>query len=201
MLRDTRSRAEGDGRSDANQCCDMRADLATIGPEATLKARRCVGPTRARSYLLDGNRRNRRRRIPTDGRRRFSVTPHTNPGFGRWSGHDAGGVTSRPRRCPRSARRRCRLRFRRWPEVVPDPGEVAGHRARVNEDMNRPHAVPPQPLAHAAETVEQATPPCLGPPASPVGLLPACNCIGAPHTRQDDRKACGAKRSRDRRLG
>jgi len=43
----TRSRAEGDGRSDANQCC-MKADLATIGPEATLKARRCVGPTRAR---------------------------------------------------------------------------------------------------------------------------------------------------------
>src|SRR5208283_1023049 len=43
----TRSRAEGDGRSDANQCCDMKADLATIGPEATLKARRCVGPTRA----------------------------------------------------------------------------------------------------------------------------------------------------------
>ena len=37
----TRSRAEGDGRSAANQCCDMRADLATIGPEATLKARRC----------------------------------------------------------------------------------------------------------------------------------------------------------------
>ncbi len=131
----------------------------------------------------------------------FPLRPHTNPGFGRWSGHDAGGVTSRPRRCPRSARRRCRLRFRRWPEVVPDPGEVAGHRARVNEDMNRPHAVHPQPLAHAAETVEQATPPCLGPPASPVGLLPACNCIGAPHTRQDDRKACGAKRSRDRRLG
>jgi hypothetical protein len=25
----------------------MKADLATIGPEATLKARRCVGPTRA----------------------------------------------------------------------------------------------------------------------------------------------------------
>ena len=24
----------------------MKADLATIGPEATLKARRCVGPTR-----------------------------------------------------------------------------------------------------------------------------------------------------------
>ena len=44
----TRSRAEGDGRSDANQCCDMKADLATIGPEATLKARRCVGPTQAR---------------------------------------------------------------------------------------------------------------------------------------------------------
>ena len=43
----TRSRAEGDGRSAANQCCDMKADLATIGPEATLKARRCVGPTRA----------------------------------------------------------------------------------------------------------------------------------------------------------
>lgn len=42
----TRSRAEGDGRSAANQCCDMKADLATIGPEATLKARRCVGPTR-----------------------------------------------------------------------------------------------------------------------------------------------------------
>ena len=42
----TRSRAEGDGRSDANQCCDMKADLGTIGPEATLKARRCVGPTR-----------------------------------------------------------------------------------------------------------------------------------------------------------
>ena len=42
----TRSRAEGDGRSDTNQCCDMKADLATIGPEATLKARRCVGPTR-----------------------------------------------------------------------------------------------------------------------------------------------------------
>src|SRR5271166_6399733 len=37
----TRSRAEGDGRSAANQCCDMKADLATIGPEATLKARRC----------------------------------------------------------------------------------------------------------------------------------------------------------------
>ena len=34
----TRSRAEGDGRSAANQCCDMKADLATIGPEATLKA-------------------------------------------------------------------------------------------------------------------------------------------------------------------
>ena len=33
----TRSRAEGDGRSAANQCCDMKADLATIGPEATLK--------------------------------------------------------------------------------------------------------------------------------------------------------------------
>src|SRR5271165_4897561 len=47
--RGTRSRAEGDGRSDANQCCDMKADLATIGPEATLKARRCVGPTRARA--------------------------------------------------------------------------------------------------------------------------------------------------------
>src|SRR5271165_3400406 len=47
--RPTRSRAEGDGRSAANQCCDMKADLATIGPEATLKARRCVGPTRARS--------------------------------------------------------------------------------------------------------------------------------------------------------
>src|SRR5271166_6221767 len=44
--RPTRSRAEGDGRSAANQCCDMKADLATIGPEATLKARRCVGPTR-----------------------------------------------------------------------------------------------------------------------------------------------------------
>src|SRR5271157_2232806 len=44
--RGTRSRAEGDGRSAANQCCDMKADLATIGPEATLKARRCVGPTR-----------------------------------------------------------------------------------------------------------------------------------------------------------
>ena len=43
----TRSRAEGDGRSDANQCCDMKADLGTIGPEATLKARRCVGPKRA----------------------------------------------------------------------------------------------------------------------------------------------------------
>ena len=43
----TRSRAEGDGRSAANQCCDMKADLATIGPEATLKARRCVGPKRA----------------------------------------------------------------------------------------------------------------------------------------------------------
>ena len=42
----TRSRAEGDGRSDANQCCDMKADLATIGPEATLKRRRCVGPKR-----------------------------------------------------------------------------------------------------------------------------------------------------------
>src|SRR5271165_2143088 len=42
-----RSRAEGDGRSDAYQCCDMKADLATIGPEATLKAHRCVGPTRA----------------------------------------------------------------------------------------------------------------------------------------------------------
>ena len=41
----TRSRAEGDGRSDANQCCDMKADLATIGPEATLKARWFVGPT------------------------------------------------------------------------------------------------------------------------------------------------------------
>ena len=41
----TRSRAEGDGRSDANQCCDMKADLATIGPEATLKARWCVGPS------------------------------------------------------------------------------------------------------------------------------------------------------------
>ena len=41
----TRSRAEGDGRSAANQCCDMKADLGTIGPEATLKARRCVGPT------------------------------------------------------------------------------------------------------------------------------------------------------------
>ena len=40
----TRSRAEGDGRSAANQCCDMKADLATIGPEATLKARWCVGP-------------------------------------------------------------------------------------------------------------------------------------------------------------
>ena len=36
----TRSLAEGDGRSAANQCCDMKADLATIGPEATLK---CVG--------------------------------------------------------------------------------------------------------------------------------------------------------------
>src|SRR5271157_6088046 len=45
--RGTRSRAEGDGRSDMNQCCDMKADLGTIGPEATLKARRCVGPTRA----------------------------------------------------------------------------------------------------------------------------------------------------------
>jgi len=43
----TRSRAEGDGRSAANQCCDMKADLATIGPEATLRAPRCVGPTRA----------------------------------------------------------------------------------------------------------------------------------------------------------
>ena len=42
----TRSRAEGDGRSAANQCCDMKADLGTIGPEATLKARRCGGPTR-----------------------------------------------------------------------------------------------------------------------------------------------------------
>src|SRR5271166_6458191 len=42
----TRSLAEGDGRSAANQCCDMKADLATIGPEATLKARRCVGPKR-----------------------------------------------------------------------------------------------------------------------------------------------------------
>ena len=41
----TRSRAEGNGRSAANQCCDMKADLATIGTEATLKARRCVGPT------------------------------------------------------------------------------------------------------------------------------------------------------------
>ena len=47
VLRGTRSRAEGDGRSAANQCCDMRADLATIGPETTLKARRCVGPMRA----------------------------------------------------------------------------------------------------------------------------------------------------------
>ena len=45
-----RSRAEGDGRSDANQCCDMKADLATIGPEATLKARRCVGPERPWSW-------------------------------------------------------------------------------------------------------------------------------------------------------
>ncbi len=27
----------------------MKADLATIGPEASLKARRCVGPTRARN--------------------------------------------------------------------------------------------------------------------------------------------------------
>ena len=42
----TRSRAEGDGRSDANQCCDMKADLATIGPEATLKRVGVVGPTR-----------------------------------------------------------------------------------------------------------------------------------------------------------
>ena len=40
----TRSRAEGDGRSDANQCCDMKADLATIGPEATLKRVGVVGP-------------------------------------------------------------------------------------------------------------------------------------------------------------
>jgi hypothetical protein len=39
----TRSRTEGDGRSPGNQCCNMKADLATIGPEATLKARRCVG--------------------------------------------------------------------------------------------------------------------------------------------------------------
>jgi len=31
----------------------MRADLATIGPEATLKARRCVGPTRARGKQGD----------------------------------------------------------------------------------------------------------------------------------------------------
>src|SRR5271166_3345978 len=56
----TRSRAEGDGRSDANQCCDMKADLGTIGPEATLKARRCVGPTRkilaARSSLQVASR-------------------------------------------------------------------------------------------------------------------------------------------------
>ena len=37
MLSVARSRAEGDDRSAANQCCDMRADLATIGPEATLK--------------------------------------------------------------------------------------------------------------------------------------------------------------------
>ena len=47
----TRSRAEGDGRSAANQCCDMKADLATIGPEATLKARRCVGPKGASSCM------------------------------------------------------------------------------------------------------------------------------------------------------
>ena len=29
----------------------MKADLATIGPEATLKARWCVGPTRAKGSL------------------------------------------------------------------------------------------------------------------------------------------------------
>ena len=40
----------------------MKADLATIGPEATLKARRCVGPTRkvalraAKQNLVNGAR-------------------------------------------------------------------------------------------------------------------------------------------------
>jgi hypothetical protein len=37
----TRSRTEGDGRSDTNRRWSMKADLDTIGPEATLKARRC----------------------------------------------------------------------------------------------------------------------------------------------------------------
>ena len=44
-------RAEGDGRSDADQCSDMKADVATIGPEATLKARRCRRTNTARSFV------------------------------------------------------------------------------------------------------------------------------------------------------
>jgi hypothetical protein len=40
IVQRTRSRTDGDGRSAANQCCNMKSDLATIGPEATLKARR-----------------------------------------------------------------------------------------------------------------------------------------------------------------
>ena len=45
--RGTRSRPEGDSRSDANKVRQQRADRVTpTGPEAPLKARRRGGPTR-----------------------------------------------------------------------------------------------------------------------------------------------------------
>ena len=36
--------ADGYSYSDTNKCSSTKADLATIGPEATMKARRHVGP-------------------------------------------------------------------------------------------------------------------------------------------------------------
>jgi hypothetical protein len=51
--RGTRSRPEGDSRSDANKVRQQRADRVTpTGPEAPLKARRRVGPQRAGHFGL-----------------------------------------------------------------------------------------------------------------------------------------------------